>query len=33
MNHGLMIIRSIAWNAATKVRSSVRANPGMIVCA
>lgn len=33
MNQGLMIARSIAWKAPTKVRSSVFASPGMIVCA
>ena len=32
MNHGLMMARSIAWNAPTKVRSSVFRSPGMIVC-
>jgi hypothetical protein len=31
MNHGLMMAVSIDWNAPTKVRSSVRRNPGMIV--
>jgi hypothetical protein len=32
-NKGLMIAPSIAWNAPTKVRSSVRPSPGMIVWA
>ena len=30
MNRGLMIARSIDWNAPTKVRSSVLPRPGMI---
>src|SRR4051794_20598071 len=33
MNHGLMIARSIAPNAATNVRSSVLFSPGITVCA
>jgi len=33
MNQGLMIARSIDWNAVTKVRSSVAFRPGMIVWA
>jgi hypothetical protein len=31
MNHGLMIARSMDWNAPTKVRSSVFARPGRVV--
>ncbi len=33
MNSGLMIARSMAWNAPTKVRSSVLPRPRMIVWA
>jgi hypothetical protein len=33
MNAGLMIARSIAWNAPTNVRSSVVRRPGMIALA
>ena len=33
MNHGLRIARSMAWNAATNVRSSTRRSAGIRVCA
>ena len=33
MNNGLMMARSIAWNAVTKVRSSVVWRPRMMVWA
>jgi hypothetical protein len=32
-NQGLMMARSMAWKAPTKVRSSVLARPGMMVWA
>ena len=33
MNQGLMIARSSAWKALTKVRSSVLRSAGITVCA